>query len=173
MMISYRYADCEFVYLGLKDFLRGKKWLLSTDPGKFHLELMATYKKINPFYPIEELPIDSKEQKAVLEVASKLEGGLSPDMLRDYYSSERFNGPLSKKLSFNGWFLPAYSGLNVLTPLNSPWDTYRYKRVCLYEPASKKGTIVKRSNQEFFKGICRILYMCLRIDLWRVTGGKW
>ncbi len=173
MMISYRYADCEFVYRGLMDFLRGKKWLLKTDPGSLHMRLMADYKSINPYFPLADLGLDAIDYNIAVNKAKELENGLSPDELRDYYSSERFESSLFKKISFNGWFLPAVSRLKMLTPLDSPWATYRYKRVCLYEPATGKGTLVKRSNREFFKGLFRILYMCIRIDIWRICGSRW
>ena len=63
--------------------------------------------------------------------------------------------------------------MKVVTPLDSPWATYRHKRVMLYEPATGKGCIMKRSNVEFFKGMFRIIKMAVAVDVWRLKGGKW
>ena len=158
MLISYRYGDCEFVYRGLLDFLKGRKWLMASDPEAIHKELMATYKSICPF---------EKTDKAMAQ------DKLSVDELRAYYDHRRFDGVLSKKITFNGWFLPGKSELKVITPLNSPWDCYRHKRVLLYEPGTGKGCVEKRSNGEFFKGMFRLIRMCLAIDFWRLGGADW
>ena len=137
------------------------------------MQLMADYKRINPYEWVADLGLDPIEYNIAVNKAKELENGLSPDELRGYYSSERFEGSLLKKITFNGWFLPASSRLKMITPLDSPWATFGRKRVCLYEPATGKGTLVKRSNREFFKGIFRMIYMCIRIDLWRLLGARW
>ncbi|MBQ7615010.1 MAG: hypothetical protein IJU77_08180, partial [Butyrivibrio sp.] len=80
---------------------------------------------------------------------------------------------LWKKATFNGWFLPGDYDFTVVTPLDSPWSTYRHKRVLLYEPGSGKGCMVSRSNKEFFKGIWRMIRMAAAVDAWRLKGGKW
>ncbi len=157
MLISYRYADCEFVYRGLMDFLKGREWLLASDPEAIHKQLMVDYKRI---CPMRELTDEEKKLVTSYNI------DLSPDQLRAYYSSERFEGTSLKKLTFNGWILPAKRGLKVITPLNSPWDVFRQKEILLYEPASQKGTVVKRDNSELFKGIRRIFEMKRAIGKW-------
>ena len=159
MLISYRYGDCEFVYRGLMDFLAGRDWLLGTDPEALHKELMAAYKEICPFEKID--------------VEYGAGAGLTVEQLRNYYSRERFGAGLWKKATFNGWFLPGDYDFTVVTPLDSPWSTYRHKRVLLYEPGSGKGCMVSRSNKEFFKGIWRMIRMAAAIDAWKLKGGKW
>ena len=161
MLINYRYGDCEFVYRGLMDFLKGKEWILNSDPEAIHKELMADYKRI---CPMREL---SSEEK---ELVAKRNLSLTPDTLRQYYSSERFEGRTYKKLTFNGWFLPGKRSLKVITPLDSPWEVFRQKRILLYEPSSGKGTIVKRENREFFKGVARLIEMSNAINKWKKTG---
>ncbi len=173
MLISYRYADCEFVYRGFVDFLRGKEWLLDSDPEMLHRELMEIYKTINNFVGIDEMGLEKSSRAIVMKKAAEFGDIISPDLLREYYSSERFNGSLRKKITFNGWFLPPRKKLRVITPFDSPWDTFRYKEVCLYEPASKKGTLVRRSNRELFKGISRIFYMSVLAMRWKILGCKW
>ena len=159
MLISYRYADCEFVFKGYEDYLRGRQWLLDSDSESIHEELMAEYKRICPFDTVDNVLADEPDKGEILNYIKRYDKGLSPDELRAYYSHERFNGKLIKKLTFNGWFLPATDKLKVITPLDSPWDTYRHSRILLYEPATKRGVIMKRSNKEFIKGLKRIIKM--------------
>ena len=149
------------------DFLNGKKWLVESDPEGLHKELMEMYREICPFDKFYGDVGLSSELQDVSEEAKKLE------RLREYYSHSRFESSIIKKATFNGWFLPADKELKIITPLDSPWTTYRHKTVLLYEPATGKGCVMKRSNREFFKGIWRIVKMAFAVDLWRIRGGKW
>lgn len=163
MLISYRYADCDFIYRGLTDFLRGKEWLLNSNPEAIHKELMVHYSEVCPF---------SKD------VAGEISAYYVPDevtieMLREYYDHSRYETSIFKKISFNGWFLPGDKKMEVITPLDSPWKTYRHKRVMLYEPGSGKGCVMSRSNADFFKGLWRIVRMSFDIDMWKIKGAKW
>ncbi len=174
MLVSYRYGDCEFVYKGLMDFLKGKKWLINSDPEGIHKELMVRYREICSFEKVDEeagLSKTLQDEPDVVELCKR--DGKALERLRYYYSNSRFESSLKKKLTFNGWFLPADDKLKVVTPLDSPWTTYRHKRIMLYEPATGKGCIMKRSNAEFFKGLVRIIKMAVAVDVWRLKGGKW
>ena len=178
MLINYRYADCEFVYRGLMDFLRGKKWLYQIDTEALHKELMAIYKKVCPLENWEEAIKKTGSTEVVfpeteIEKIKNMDSTLTPDELRSYYDSKRFRGSLFKKISFNGWFLPGKKEIKVITPLDSPWATYRHKYIFLYEPATKKGVIVSRSNREFFKGMVRLLKMHHAIRKWINAGLRW
>lgn len=175
MLVSYRYADCEFVYRGYKDFKKGKKWLLASSPEDIHKELSNTNRRLCGMKPIAELELSEAEKQLVyeqiyektgidfgkpgLEKEEKKQIKILPDQLREYYTSTRFQTDFLKKLTFNGWFLPAKKGIKVITPLDSPWDVYRYKKILLYEPATEKGAVMNRSNFEFFKGVLRIIYL--------------
>ena len=168
MLINYRYGDCEFVYRGFMDFLKGKEWILGSDPEAIHKQLMADYKRI---CPMRELTDEEKElvgsyhysfaDNRNLQKASTDNVTLTPDELREYYNSDRFEGMTYKKLTFNGWILPGKKQLKVITPLDTPWEVFRQKSIFLYEPATGRGTVVKRSNKELFKGIGRMIRMCM------------
>ncbi len=158
MLINYRYADCEFVYRGLMDFLKGKDWLVSSDPEAIHKQLMEDYKRI---CPMRELTPEEKE------LVSKRVIDLTPEGLRSYYDSDRFEGVSYKKLTFNGWFLPGKDSLKVITPLDTPWETFKQSRILLYEPATDRGTVVKRDNKEFFKGLKRMIKMQRAVAKWK------
>ena len=137
---------------------KGQEWLMQTDPEALHKDLMAEYKRICPMTPLRELPGITQNGKE--HVISKAGKDLTPDQLRQYYNSERFEGPSFKKLTFNGWFLPPKKKLKIITPLDTPWATYRQKYILLFEPATGKGNIVKRDNGEFFKCLVCMLRMC-------------
>ena len=136
---------------------------MDSNPELIHKQLMADYDKICPrlyYEQIKDYVKDVPEQ-------------LSPDQLRSYYTWDRFRGTPWKIITFNGWFLPGDDELKVITPLDSPWDTYRHKSVLLYEPGSKRGYLMRRSNKEFLKGIGRMIRMCVAMDVWKAKGGKW
>lgn len=156
MLISYRYADCEFVYRGFKDFQKGRDWLLASDPESIHKELMETYRNKCGMRPIEDIGLSSEEYAYV---KSQIRNDFSESDLREYYTPDRFRGPVSKKITINGWFLPSKKGVKVITPLDSPWDVYRYKRVLLYEPATGNGAVMKRSMKQLYLGFIRIVDM--------------
>lgn len=158
MLISYRYADCEFIYRRFKDFQKGRDWLLASDPEAIHKELMETYRNKCGMKPIEDIGLSSEEYAYV---KSQIRNDFSESDLREYYTPDRFRGPVSKKITINGWFLPSKKGIKVITPFDSPWDVYRYKRVLLYEPATGKGAIMKRSMKELCLGFIRIFDMLL------------
>ncbi len=174
MLISYRYGDCEFVYRGLMDFLKGRKWLEESDPEQIHKELMDSYKQLCPMDMVDKL-FGGQELVAIRQQLDGIARVMTIDDLRDYYTHTRFGAPLYRMATFNGWFLPGDNELKVITPLDSPWDTYRHKRVLLYEPATGKGAIMKRSSAEFFKGIWRLLKMSFAINKWKKsdTKGNW
>ena len=164
LLISFRYGDCELVYRGYRDYIKGKNWLLGTEPEAIHKEISETYKDYCSMKPIDELGLSFDEMS---DIKAQIKGyklwngegdGImkTPDDLRAYYDSDRFKGPLFKKITFNGWFLPAKKGIKVITPLDSPWGTFRYKRVLLYEPRTGKGAVMMRANKELLKGISRI-----------------
>ncbi|MCR5772848.1 MAG: glycosyltransferase [Butyrivibrio sp.] len=156
LLISYRYADCEFVYRGFKDFQKGRDWLLASDPESIHKELMETYRNKCGMRPIEDIGLSSEEYAYV---KSQIRNDFSESDLREYYTPDRFRGPVSKKITINGWFLPSKKGIKVITPLDSPWDVYRYKKILLYEPATGKGAVMKRSMKELCLGFIRIVDM--------------
>ncbi len=165
LLISFRYGDCELVYRGYKDYLNGKGWLLSIDSEDLHKEISGIYKDYCSMKPLDELGLSSDEMD---DVTAQIRGyklwneegneaAIRPDALRDYYDPERFNGPLYKKITFNGWLLTAKKGIKVITPLDSPWDAYRFRKILLYEPGTGKGALMMRSNRELFKGIGRVI----------------
>lgn len=172
MLISYRYADCEFVFRGLMDFLKGRKWLMDSDPEKLHGELMELYRQICPMEQVERI-FGGQELAAIRERILADTKKISLETIREYYTRTRFGTTAFKKLTFNGWFLPGDNEIEVLSPFDSPWDTYRHKNVLLYEPGSGKACVVKQRGAEFFIGMWRLVRMSFAVAVWRAKGGKW
>ncbi len=163
MLISYRYADCELVYRGLMDFLKGKQWLLAIDPEELNDSLREEYGSLSTVSSYDYIK----------EYVKDIPAELSIEEIRGFYSHARFDGSMKKILTFNGWFLPGDNEVKVITPLDSPWDTYRHKRVLLYEPGAKTGTFTKRSIRELLRGFGRIIRMSAAVDVWKMRGGEW
>lgn len=169
MLISYRYADCEFIYQGLMDFLKGEKWLLTSDPEAIHINLMSRYTEICHFQRLDDAVEDLYGAVAgrLIDETVNISSRISVKDLRDYYDSDKYKGELIKKLTFNGWILPSKKEIKVITPLNSPWDVYRHRMILLYEPATGKACLMKKDSKELFKGIVRMISMCRAIDGWK------
>ncbi len=164
-IISYRYTDGEFIYRGVMDFLKGRSWLMGSDPEQINKQLMADYKKGYDFRPYDEIK----------EYVKGIAPQPSEEVLRKHYLRDEVckRTSLFKRLSFNGWFLPGSNDPKVITMLDSPWTLWGHKRALLYEPGTGRGAFVRRDNKELVKALWRVARMSLAIDMWKIKGGKW
>lgn len=155
--IWLRCRDASMVYRGFRDFLRGPKWLFSTDPEKLHRDIgMMGY-----------------QLKPVEEVISKLPPKDKDTMRRELAEYERliktdiFARSREKKgrakwycyLTYNGWLLPANRRIKLVASLDSPFDAFRRQRVLLFEPGSRKAVVVRRN----YKDLGKIIMIYIKI----------
>ena len=107
--------------------------------------------------------------------AEALEGGVSSKQYaedyRDSYEVKTVNeyfGParkaanLVKKATFNGWLLPADKKIIALSPVESPFQAFRKKKVVLFEPFSGKAVLAKKDWKQMW------LACGLYRDAWRL-----
>ena len=160
VMINYRYGECDLIYRAIVDYTKGREWLLSSDPEALHKEVTSEYKAAGDFVSLENVEFDPEERTDVLNQVDEISDFKNVDELREYYNHDKYSGPVLKELTVNGYFLPGLKRIKVITPLDSPWECYRRRKVLLYEPGSGKGLIVNRSYKELFKGIGRIIRIC-------------
>lgn len=131
-LLRYRYKDAELSLLGVQHYLKGIDWLKKQDGEKLNAAVMQLgYKK----EPIENL--DYVFTHGIYERNLKVKApGRKQKLLR--------------KLTLNGWLLPANK--TVLVPAYQPSTAlfYRAKKVVNYEESSNTAFITTRDYRNLF-----------------------
>jgi GT2 family glycosyltransferase len=128
----YRYKNIDLYIRGVRDFLKGIEWLEGQDGEQLHKEIMASgYKAV----PVEHLdtPFDyGQYERGLCEEHSKFH-------------------ELVRKMSMNGYLLPAKH--TRIVPMANPRVKFvwRAKKILYYDPVEKKGFITERSLKTFWK----------------------
>lgn len=151
----YRYKNVDLYLQGIKDFMKGPKWLMAQDGEKLH-------KKV----------VQAGYQAADLD---KLDMGF---IYREYEKSRKDYGQYSSRkkrfLTLNGLLLPAIE--DNVTPMAGAIGVhfYRKRRVMHYDEASGRAFITERSFVKTVKYIYRVMAMCLinRVE-WKRTLKKY
>ena len=136
MVLRYRYKDAELSLLGVQHYLLGIDWLKAQDAEKLNGEIMKLgYKK----EPVEN--IDFVFTHGLYERNLKVKLGRKQKLLR--------------KLTLNGWLLPARK--SVVVPAYQPSTAlfFRAAKVLNYEEISNTGFITNRD----YKSMIYILKM--------------
>jgi len=144
-IMFYRYKNVELYLQGIKDFLKGPKWLMEQDGEELHKKVMSEgYKGQN----LEELPMGFNYP--VYEKSLKICNTIITKIKRD--------------LSFNGLVLPS-KGENVvpMSAAKTP-QFYRKKRVMHYDAAGKKAFITERSFGKSMKYLAKTIGMLFVIS---------
>ena len=94
---------------------------------------------------------DRDEYDGILQEIDQYRKTFGIETLRGYYSPEHRNAGVLKKVTFNGWLLPADKKLKAISATDSPFAVYRKKRVVLFEPFSGKGMVARREFWEFWR----------------------
>lgn len=144
-IMFYRYKNVDLYLQGIKDFLKGPKWLMEQDGEELHKKIMSEgYKGQN----LEELPMGFNYP--VYEKSLKICNTIITKIKRD--------------LSFNGLVLPS-KGENVvsMSAAKTP-QFYRKKRVMHYDAAGKKAFITERSFGKSMKYLAKTIGMLFVIS---------
>ncbi len=124
----YRFKDAELSLLGVQHYLKGIDWLKAQDAEKLNGEIMKLgYKK----EPLENLDF--------VFIHGNYEKNLVPQKLN---RKQR----IIRKITLNGWLLPANKTAVVPTHQPSVTHFYRVGRVLNYEEASNSGFITTRDR---------------------------
>lgn len=137
----YRYKNVDLYLKGIKDFLKGPKWLMTQDGEALHKEIMAAgYKGVDP---------------------STLNVGFSYE---EYEKSIAYVDTKGKKikrlLSLNGLLLPARGTAVVPMAKARPALAYRKKRVLYYDITSKKAFECEKKTGKAFACMFKSIGMC-------------
>lgn len=155
--IRMRYEDATAVYQGFLDFLKGPKWLWRQDPEKLNDKARTLSSK---YIPVEKI-MEEMPEKEARELKRQL------DAFWDVFSEDMvLNGPKDGKkgsllhyLTFNGFLLPGDQTLvKLITPMDSPWEAFRKKKVVWYEPGSGKALLARRD----YRKLKRIAGLCVK-----------
>lgn len=144
-IMFYRYKNVELYLQGIKDFLKGPRWLMEQDGEVLHQKVMANgYKGQN----LDELPMGfnypTYEQSFGMEITWKTK--------------------LKRNLTFNGLLLPT-KGENVVSMAHTKTPQfYRMKRVMQYDASAKKAFITERSFGMSMKYILKTISMVFTVS---------
>lgn len=145
---SYRYKEARLVLRGIEDAMRGSQWLVSQNCEELLEDVLAHgYKKT----PLEQLPIRLDYQKYLH----------SFEVIRSKESKKR---RIFRRLTLNGYLLPAKG--DTVTSMFEPMIrvTYRAKRVLCYDPISARAFITEKSYRECFKLVFEYFRICRVIN---------
>ena len=125
-VMRYRYKEAELALLGVQDYLKGIDWFKQQDGEKLNQALIKMgYEKV----PVQDLDFVF------------IHGQLEKNMKYNESRKKRF----FRRISLNGWLLPAKR--NIIVPAYKPLKGhfYRAARVLNYEEASGTGFITTKS----------------------------
>lgn len=131
-LLWYRYNDAHEIMDGVTDYLKGPDWLVSFDDrSKFE----SLRKSRVPDVPVWDLPFTFDYNKYLASFV---------------YPPEKKVHRLWRRLTLNGWLLPAK--VNAIIPSGLPitYHLYRAKRVLNYTVKTNSGYISEKSYRKAF-----------------------
>lgn len=142
----YRYKNVYLHTRGVSDYLRGTKFFLKTDGEQLHQEIMAAGYKAVPVSEISE-----------------------PFHYKDYQASRTMKkNPIHdivRRLTFNGYFLPAGRTRTVSMAQSTAYNVWRAKKVVYYDVTSNKAFECERSYKQLVLTFLLVLGLNIEIDL--------
>lgn len=146
LILTYRYREALLALRGARDALRGTQWLVSQDAEKLLCDVLEQgYEKL----PIEALPMRLNYQQ----------------YLRDSFAPPESKARrLLRRITFNGYLLPA-KGDRIL-PMYAPSAraAYRAKRILNYDPFSEKGYMTQKSYKGLLTAVGQYIQVQRLVD---------
>ena len=137
-VLKMRYEEACFAWQGAKDFMKGPDWLIGIDEEQINNQL----RKMIP----EMKVLDVEERPTIKE-------------LKNCYNPHRNKNRLWKKITFNGWVLPADKKTGILRPYDEVFSIFRKKKIELWDIGGRK----KREAGKDVKQAVRAMGYCLNI----------
>ena len=146
-MIRMRYKDAELIFRGLQDFLKGPEWLHAQEPELLNNEIRGlTYqmKKLDDWK--SELTVE-EVTTIQQQIAARMEHFSLEEIIKK--KTVKKKATLFHCLTLNGWLLPADADKIMLTlSTDSPFSTFRKRKIACYEPASGRLFFTKKSYKK-------------------------
>ncbi len=127
-VLTYRFKDAELSLLGIQHYLKGIDWLKAQDAEKLNGEIMKLGYKKEPLENLDYVFIHGNYEKSLA----------APKLNRKQ--------KIIRKLTLNGWLLPANKSIVVPAHQPSIHHFYRAGKVLNYEEASNSGFITNRDR---------------------------
>ena len=159
-IIEFRYGEMRLAYQAFYDFCRGPEWLSKTDAEKLNNWLREQV----AMKPIENLKeeLGEEDYRRIKQYAEDYRDSYEVKTVNEYFGPARKAANLVKKATFNGWLLPADKKIIALSPVESPFQAFRKKKVVLFEPFSGKAVLAKKDWKQMW------LVCGLYRDAWRL-----
>ena len=142
-LLWYRYHDAEEIIDGVSDFLNGPNWLVAADDrGKFDAVRESRVSSV----PVAELPMPFDYNQYMSSMV---------------HPEEKKWKRLWRKLTLNGWLLPAKRDVIVRAEIPLTCYFYRAKRVLNYSAKTNTGYISEKSYRKVFH-VLHLLYKAIR-----------
>lgn len=142
----YRYKNIDLHTQGVKDYLKGIDFLLETDGEELHKKVMAAGYKAVPVDQIH-IPFNYSVYDRSLHVKlSKLHN-------------------IVRKLTWNGYLLPAKAIRTVSMAQATLKGVWRAKEIMYYDVTSNKAFVCKRSWKQLISKFFKVLGLTIQIDL--------
>lgn len=148
--IRMKYKDARMVYRGMLDFLKGPGWLHDQEASQLNNEIRSMTYAMEPLEALKG-QLTAEEYEAVQnQIQSRKKNfGLEERITR---RTKKNKATWLHYATFNGWLLPAdKKGIKVIFSTDSPFETFRKKKVVLYEPGSNKAVLIEKQYKELFK----------------------
>lgn len=143
--LQFSYNEANLALRGAEDYLKGLSWLIQQNPQELNAEVISLSDKLLPVDQLE-LKYDSHE----LKYKYMLQEGRVHNIVR--------------KLTFNGWFLPASKIVTVEVDDPPLRQLYLAKKALKYDINSEKGIVATKSYKEAFAIFNRMLKVFRDID---------
>ena len=106
--------------------------------------------------------LGEEDYRRIKQYAEDYRDSYEVKTVNEYFGPARKAANLVKKATFNGWLLPADKKIIALSPVESPFQAFRKKKVVLFEPFSGKAVLAKKDWKQMW------LACGLYRDAWRL-----
>lgn len=147
-ILRMKYKECAVVYKALQDFLKGPDWLIKVSSSDLLDEVSNISYKLSEYEDLNK-DLSGKEYEIVVsQIESYCENFGIKEIRKRHCEEEQVSK--IKYLTYNGWIMPAQKEIQAISVLESPFATYRKKKVVIFEPLTKRYIISKRSYRKLF-----------------------
>lgn len=147
-----KYKDALLAYQGLADFLKGPQWLWEQQPDLLNSTIRSMTYQMQPIEQIKEALSEKEAASVQLQIQQYLDNYGIDTIVSSRVRKTK--ATLLHLLTFNGWLLPPNRAeVKVILPTDSPFDTFRKRKVVLYEPTSGRAVILERKYGELIRVI--------------------